>query len=181
MRRVLVLVPLVVVAALAGAPAAWAGGFVTVGLSSTPDGVEAGVPWRVDITILQHGRTPAPGLQPAVRIRSGDSVRTVVARPLDRDGVYRAEVTFPHAGRWDYEVLDGYSELPHTFAAVRIGAGTAAAADAGAPPRSAPAPAAADDGPATGWLVGAALALLAAVAVLLVDRRRRPLVPGQAT
>jgi hypothetical protein len=167
MRRLLPLV--VLLAGLAGAPAAWAGGFVTVGLSSTPDGMEAGTPWRVDITVLQHGRTPAEGLQPAVLIRSGDTARTIPARPTGRAGVYRAAVAFPHAGRWEYEVRDGYSEMPHTFAAVEIapGDGTAAVSRTPAAPP-------ADDGPAIGWLAGAALALIAAAALVATDRRRRP-------
>ena len=37
---------------------ALAGGWATVKLSSTPDGAEAGAPWVVNLTVLQHGVTP---------------------------------------------------------------------------------------------------------------------------
>lgn len=36
---------------------ALAGGWATVGLSSTPDGAAAGRPWHLELTVLQHGRT----------------------------------------------------------------------------------------------------------------------------
>ncbi len=167
MRRLL-LVPIVL--ALVAPAAAQAGGFATAGLSSTPEGVAPGEPWKVDVTVLQHGRTPLDGLVPRVRISSGGQTRDFVAEPAGKPGVYRAEVVFPSAGRWDYEVLDGFiNEVPHTFPAVQIGDGTtAAAASAGQSP-----PPAADGGIAAGWLVAAGAALLVAAGVLLADRRRR--------
>jgi hypothetical protein len=166
-RRSLSLIPLTVLFALAAAPPALAGGFVTVGLSSTPDGVASGAPWRVDITVLQHGRTPLDGITPKVRIDSGGTEKEFVAEPTGKPGVYRAKVVFPAGGRWSYEVLDGFNdEVPHTFPAVDIGAG------AGSP--AAPAGAATGgDGIAAGWLWGAGAALLLAVAVSGLDRRRR--------
>jgi hypothetical protein len=173
MRRLLLL-PLAVAVLLLAAPAAWGGGWATVGLSSTPDGLDAGTPWKVDITIMQHGVTPLSGLEPALTIRAGDTVRTVAARPTGKTGVYRAEVVFPRAGRWQYEVRDGFVNETHTFAPVEIapagaGAGTATRAQADA----VPAPADDDGRVAWGWLAGAAAALIAAAGVLLFDRRRR--------
>jgi mono/diheme cytochrome c family protein len=100
--------------------AASAGGFATVGLSSLPDGTAPGRPWHVTLTILQHGRTPLPGLQPVVRIRSGAAARTFPARPDRRPGVYTADVVFPAAGTWRYAIDDGFSQR-HDFAPVRIG------------------------------------------------------------
>src|SRR3712207_3721962 len=98
-RRVLLLIA-VAVLPLAGAPGtARAGGFATVGLSSLPDGVRPGTPWRVELTVLQHGRRPLDGVRPQLTIRSGDSVRVVSAVPAGRAGRYRAVVRFPHAGR----------------------------------------------------------------------------------
>jgi hypothetical protein len=173
-RRSLLLIPLALLLALLAAPAALGGGFATVGLSSTPDCVAPGQPWKVDITVLQHGRTPLQGLTPRVRIRSGSTTREFTAKPTGEPGVYRAEVVFPNAGRWDYEVLDGFiNETPHTFPAVEIGAGDGAAA---APVATAatPTPVSEDGGGiAAGWLVGAGAALLLAFAVLGLDRRRR--------
>ena len=161
MRRSLSLIPLALLLALAAAPPAHAGGFATVGLSSTPDGVAAGTPWTVDITVLAHGRTPLEGIAPKVRIDSDGAPQQFVAKPTGKAGVYRAEVVFPTAGRWSYEVLDGYVNEVHTFPAVDVGAGSAPAAETGG------------GGIAAGWLWGAGAALLLAVAVLGLDRRRR--------
>jgi hypothetical protein len=170
-RRSLLLVPLAVVVVLMAPALAGAGGFATAGLSSTPDGVQPSQPWKVDITLLQHGRTPLVGVSPRVRISSGDATRFFAAKPTGKDGVYRATVVFPTAGRWDYQVLDGFNDaMPHSFPTVEIGDGSAAAAPAAS--RQAPAPAP-DGGIATGWLWGAGAALLLALAVLAADRLRR--------
>ena len=168
MRRSSLLFPLVLVILLLAPAVAAAGGFATAGLSSTPEGVAPGQPWNVDITVLQHGRTPLEGISPRLEISSGDATREFVAKPTGEAGVYRASVVFPTAGRWDYQVFDGFNdELPHSFPAVEIGDGAAAAATS--------APARNDGGIASGWLWGAGAALALALLVLAVDRlRRRP-------
>ena len=162
MRRVLIALPLALVLLIA--PAAHAGGWATVGLSSTPAGTEPGTPWPVEITVLQHGVTPLEGVNPTVIITSGDARKTFAAKPTGKPGVYRAEVVFPTSGRWSYAVDDGFiSERQHTFPAVQIGAET-----------SAPAAATGDDGGglSAGWLVPGVALLLAAAALLARDRRR---------
>jgi hypothetical protein len=131
----------------------------------------------VDITVLQHGRTPLEGVTPRVQISSGDATREFAAKPTAKPGVYRARVVFPSAGRWDYVVFDGFNDqLPHTFPAVRIGDGAESPAAPSPAQAPAPAPAPPDDGGmAAGWLWGAGLVLLLALVVLLADRdRRRP-------
>jgi hypothetical protein len=171
-RRSLLLVPLAVVVSLMAPAVAAGGGFATAGLSSTPDGVAPGQPWTVDITVLQHGRTPLVGITPRISISSGDSQRFFGAKPTGEPGVYRATVVFPSAGRWDYQVLDGFDDsMPHTFGSVDIGDGAAAAAPAASP--QAPAPAADEGGIASGWLWGAGAAVVLALAVLAADRARR--------
>ena len=160
MRRVLIALPLALV--LLVAPAAHAGGWATVGLSSTPAGTEPGTPWPVEITVLQHGVTPLEGVEPAVIITSGDARETFPATPTGKPGVYRAEVVFPTAGRWSYAVDDGFiSERVHTFPAVQIDAGTSAPATGGD-----------GGGPSAGWLIPGVALLLAAAALLARDRRR---------
>ena len=164
MRRVVIALPLALVLLIA--PAAYAGGWATVGLSSTPAGTEPGTPWPVEITVLQHGVTPLEGVKPTVIITSGDARKTFAATPTGKPGVYRAKVVFPTAGRWNYAVDDGFiSERPHTFPAVQIGAATSAPA---------PAPATGGDGggPSAGWLVPGVALLLAAAAVLARGRWR---------
>ena len=109
-------------------PAATAGGWATVGLSSLPpSGLEANQTWPVDITVLQHGMTPLAGVTPIVRIRdsSGKLAKTITAAPTDTAGVSHAEVTFPGEGTFTYEVYDGFTEYggaqTHTFSPVAIG------------------------------------------------------------
>jgi hypothetical protein len=179
MRRLLPVL-VVVLAALAAAPAAWAGGFVTVGLSSTPAGVGPDRTWAVDITVLQHGRTPVEWSTPSVRIESGATVRTFQAVPTDELGVFRATVVFPRGGNWTYAVSDGFSDTLHTFPTVRIGGAGEAASTTPAQTTAAPPAPDGDGGIAAGWLAGAALALLAAGAILAADRRRPPVAPRAA-
>jgi hypothetical protein len=146
---------------LVAAPAAQAGGFATVGLSSTPGDRE----WTVDITVLQHGVTPLDGVTPHVDITAGSTTRTFAARPTGTPGVYRADVVFPHGGRWSYQVRDGFTDIsPHTFKAVTIPGGPAGGPAAGS---------AADDGVDLALLVPGLVLLVAAAVLLLLPRIRR--------
>jgi hypothetical protein len=119
---------LVFALALVATPVASAGGWATVGLSSLPPtGLKAGQPWPLDITVLQHGRTPLAGVSPVLRIRddSGKVVSTFTATPTGKTGVYHAVVRFPGEGAYAYEVYDGFSQYggaqTHTFKPVQIG------------------------------------------------------------
>jgi hypothetical protein len=174
-RRSLLALPILVV--LVAAPAALAGGWATVGLSSAPAGAQPGRPWSVDLTILQHGRTPLADLQPVVTITNGDTTRRFTAKPTGKAGVYHADVVFPAAGRWEYQIDDGFiSGVPHTYPAVQIGtpASSPSGGDGG-PSASAPvsSPPGGDSGPSALWLIPG-IALLAAAALLVAgDRRRR--------
>jgi hypothetical protein len=136
MRRKLIIVAAALALACAGT--ALAGGWATVKLSSSPKGVAAGEPWVVDITVLQHGLASQPlcCLKPAITIRkvagarsassSSAVTKTFKAKATGRIGVYRARVVFPSAGKWRYEVFDGFTEYggarTHKFAPVKIAA-----------------------------------------------------------
>lgn len=129
MNRWLVGTTVALATALTAPGIAWGGGFATVGLSSLPDGLRPGQPWVVELTVLQHGRTPLDGLRPAVTVAPADGGavgRTFPARPTGEPGVYAARVVFPSAGRWRYEVDDGFTST-HTYAPVQIGGPPAAA------------------------------------------------------
>jgi hypothetical protein len=139
-RRSFVRKALIIVAAVAliSASTAYAGGWATVRLSSSPKGLTADKPWIVNITVLQHGLASQPlsGLKPTVTIRRVGPLRAASgaaekqptirfrARPTGRTGVYRARVVFPSAGTWRYEVFDAFTEYggarTHTFAPVKI-------------------------------------------------------------
>ena len=169
MRRVLLAVGLLLVFA----PAAHAGGWATVGLSSTPEGVAPGKSWNVELTVLQHGVTPLTDVKPVVTIFNAGKREDFAAKPTGKPGVYRASVVFPTAGRWQYQIDDGFiSQQPHTYPAVQIGA-----PDATAP---AAAPSEGDGGPNLLWLIPGIALLLAALALVAGPRLRRHQQPQAA-
>jgi len=162
-RRLLIAVPLVFLALTA---TAFGGGWATVGMSSTPEGAKPGEPWVVDMTILQHGRTPLEGVHPSLTIINGDARQTFNAKATEEPGVYRVSVTFPTKGLWSYQVDDGFiSGQPHTFKAVEIGA-------PGTTPSTAPTTSD-GGGPSLIWLIPGLALLAAAAGVLLFARRPR--------
>jgi hypothetical protein len=107
-------------AALAFAPVAQAGCWATVKLSSLPTTRV----WAVNVTPLQHGRTPLPDAKPRIEIRRGSGAWQVfAARRTAKSGVFRARVVFPSAGRWQFRVWDGFEPVCaryHTYAPVTI-------------------------------------------------------------
>jgi hypothetical protein len=152
-----------VAAGLLGVPAAaTAGGWATVSLSTTPDGLGPGDPWNVEMTILQHGRTPLDGVEPSILLTDGSTGKTVyaAAKPTGRPGVYEARAVFPEAGRWTYAVDDGFSRI-HDYPAVTIGGAASAPAAAGG------------DGFPWSALLVSLLAGVAAAGLTTVLRRRR--------
>lgn len=164
MRRCLLFLPLLL---LLMAPAvAHAGGFATTGLSSTPDGLRAGEAWKVELTVLQHGRTPLSELSPEIVTVNADGNRTTFrAKPTGRPGHYAATVSFPKAGQWRYVVYDGFNNaMPTTFPAVVIRS-TAPTTTVRRPDPVGP--------PALPIVVGGVL-LLGAVGLWLTRRRRHP-------
>jgi hypothetical protein len=184
---------LAIVAAVAGAliaPAsATAGGWATVGLDPLPDGVGPGKTWEVELTVLQHGRTPLENVRPRVIITRAGDRDVFPARATSEPGVYRAEVVFPSAGTWRYAVDDGFTQT-HTFPPVRVREGGTAKAPATGRDNQ-PAVAVAQSGPSGGsgddsgggsdLLPAVAIAAVAALAVAfgaaLLRRRRPPAAP----
>ena len=118
MKRLLLVLTLV---GLGLAATAEAGGWATVKLSSTPNGIVAGQIWDVRLTVLQHGVTPLAGVEPAVLIRKGGVARSFTARPTTKVGVYRARVVFPSAGTWTWKVDDGFTRV-HGYAPLLVSA-----------------------------------------------------------
>jgi hypothetical protein len=125
MKRLLLLATL---AAGLLAPAATAGGWATVQLSAVPtDGMQAGTKLPIDITVLQHGKTPLEGVTPIFRIRDGQAnvLAEYRGEPTGKAGVYHVDVVFPKAGVFNYEVADGFNTYGgaqvHTYPTVEIG------------------------------------------------------------
>ena len=152
------LIVLALGAVLAAAGTAGAGGWATAGLAPPPDDIAAGQTWTAEMRILQHGRTPLVGVEPAVILTnpaSGEKMR-FAAKPAGEPGVYRAEVRFPSAGEWRYAVDDGFGGR-HTFAPVAVGGASSGGSF-----------------PLAKTIGGGALALVAAAALGLFLRRQRP-------
>jgi hypothetical protein len=195
MRRILIAV--IAAGALYQAGLASAGCMATVGLAPPPQGIAPGTTWSAEITVLQHGIQPLPNqktAQPTLTIVNTETgaEQTFVARRTADPEVYVANVVFPAAGSWRYEVFDDFTSdasgpVPcaqtHTFSAVDVG-GPAGGGSQTPPSSSEPAPtpaqpvpsaATGDDGSFPVWpVVGAVLAGLAAIAAsLLLVRRRR--------
>jgi hypothetical protein len=165
MRRCLLILPLLL---LLTAPAvAHAGGLATVRLSSTPESLRAGQPWRVELAIRQPGRAPRSDLRPAVVVRDADGNRTIYrAVATRRTGHYATTVRFPSAGQWTYFVYDGLDpEHPHTYPAVVIRPANAGVATTRHPDPVGP--------PALPIVLAGVLALGAGI-VWLARRRRHP-------
>lgn len=136
--RIVLGAALACVAAMAAVPGgASAGGFSTVGLTSPPPpGVQAGQTWDARFTLLAHGRTPATGMTPVVKIEpaGGGDVRTIRAVETDEPGAYRARVVFPAGGRWAVEVAEHRLLPGHAFGQVKVGASMASDRSSGGLP-----------------------------------------------
>jgi hypothetical protein len=172
------------------APAS-AGCWATVGLAPPPATVGSGDTWAAQLTILQHGQNPLPDAakaRPEVTIvnASTGERRTFAAKATDpAAGTYVANVVFPSAGTWRYEVFDGFTSWngeaapcaqTHTFASVDIGGPGSAAPKA--PPPSAVAE---SESTFPVWpLAGGLAALVAAVSLALFLRRRGSRAPISA-
>jgi hypothetical protein len=175
MNRITLFTATALAVALIAPATSLAGGWATVGLSSLPEGTQPREVWMVDLTVLQHGRTPLEGIAPTVLIRDarGGDEKAFPAKPTERAGVYRAHVAFPSAGRWTYAVDDDFSQV-HQLGTVRIGAGRESATAAARPTSAAPTDPC--DGVTLAGALGIALGagLLAALFTAALRRRGAP-------
>ena len=149
---------------LLGAPAAGvAQERATVKLSSKPDKIPAGEPWKVTLTIKQPGRAARADLRPAVIVKDADGFTTTYpARAAKKAGRYKTTVVFPRAGQFTYAVRDGLSTAPPEYRSVII--------KAPAPTVDRPDPV----GPPELPIIFAGVLALGAAGYVLIRRRQRP-------
>ncbi len=86
-----------------------AGGWSVVTLDASPENVAAGEDTVIGFRVLQHGRTPMPGLKAAVHAvhrQSGQSVK-FTASDDGQPGHYAVTVNLPQPGAWDWWI-DAY-------------------------------------------------------------------------
>ena len=92
--------------ALVGVSSAFAGGWAVTTLDPLPNELRAGQTYAIGYTIRQHGQTPFASAQTAIEIRSSRSQapQRFRAVPDGPPGHYVAQVTFPTAGEWQWDV-----------------------------------------------------------------------------
>ena len=89
---------------LSGPPVA-AGGAATVRVDGPSIGPVTGVPWQLELEVLQHGVTPIDWERVSLVARQPATGMVTAANghPGDKLGRYRMEVVFPDAGEWTME------------------------------------------------------------------------------
>ncbi|HEV2126238.1 MAG TPA: hypothetical protein VGW38_26075 [Chloroflexota bacterium] len=110
---------LCIILAVAAAVPAAAGGWAVTALDRLPTEIRAGEPYQIGYTILQHGQTPFSSRDTGVRIRTSSGEEHVFqARREGAPGHYVAEVAFPEAGTWTWEITHEFG--PHTLPSVSV-------------------------------------------------------------
>jgi hypothetical protein len=97
---------------LALVPGVLAGGWAVITLDEPPGEIHAGEPWRMDFTVLQHGKTPVHDLDansPIEPLLVAENPQTgqrieVMAERLKEPGRFTIEVTFPSEGAWEWTI-----------------------------------------------------------------------------
>lgn len=172
-------------ALLAGAAPAFAGGWAIISLDALPADVRAGQTQQIGFTVLQHGVTPTnrdldgSTLVPVLTITPLDAAagkaQEFNARPEGATGHFIADVTFPAAGRWAWSI-----QLPSYMVQTN---GTSSKGAEFEPLTVLPLTPAAEPAPAPGMLPaalrwGGVALLVAALGALLLGRRARPVAAG---
>jgi hypothetical protein len=141
---------------------ALAGGWAVITVDRLPGNVEAGKPFEVGFTVLQHGRTPMGGLDPEISARNPVTHQTfsAVAGPAGKTGHYVAVVTLPSEGYWDWsiEAFTANQPMPQIFVGPPAGSSPQTALNGG-------------PGTMLPWLVGSAGLVLAVVGLIFLLRR----------
>lgn len=84
---------------------AYAGGWAVITLDELPSNVVAGEPLKIGFTVLQHGKTPMPGLTPTITANLNKEAEFVVsAEPEGKSGHYTATLNFPKEGEWQWSI-----------------------------------------------------------------------------
>ncbi len=129
-KRALLTVPLALLAVLVFAGAALAGGWASVTMADPPSDIPPGEETSVELTVLQHGKTPVDWPKITVVATNADSGAVVrsEAHPVSgKLGRYAVALTFPTAGEWEitYQsrelVMDGTASL-NVIAATAVAA-----------------------------------------------------------
>ncbi len=131
-KRALLTVPLALLAVLVFAGAALAGGWASVTMADPPSDIPPGEETSVELTVLQHGKTPVDWPKITVVATNADSGAVVrsEAHPVSgKLGKYAVALTFPTAGEWEIAYQSKELVMDST-ATLNVIAATAVAAPA---------------------------------------------------
>lgn len=106
MRHMLMRAAILLIMLLAVASPVLAGGWATVRLDEAPGPVIAGEPWRFGFMVKQHDITPTNDVEPVIRAVHTESGVVISAEgtQVGDVGHFEAEITFPLAGTWKWEI-----------------------------------------------------------------------------
>jgi plastocyanin len=104
--RTLGITALLVISLLTCSMPVVAGGWAMVRLDTTPGEVVVGAPWKFGFVVRQHDISPTNDVEPVVTAQhqeTGDVI-TATAQQEGPVGHFVAELTFPRAGNWKWEI-----------------------------------------------------------------------------
>lgn len=87
-----------------------AGGWAVTTFSDVPSEFQAGTVYRLDYSIRQHGQSLVDVEDTSIRIWNPETgeEHLFAGQSTGETGYYTAEVTFPSAGEWQWEVIQGW-------------------------------------------------------------------------
>jgi hypothetical protein len=158
---------------------AFAGGWVVITVDSLPGTVHAGEAVTLGFWVRQHGERPTNDVAPqltAMNRETGETV-TVDAEQAGETGHFEVSLVFPEAGTWEWQLSAAPFPQVLTFEPLTVlpAIGTDATAAEAVPdvvPQTA-APAVTNGAPTVLRWVGAGMLAVAALLVLVGQRRRQ--------
>jgi hypothetical protein len=130
-RRVIAAIGALVLSLVSVSGAVLAGGWAVTSMEGVPAEFEAGQAYTLTYTIRQHGERPVDVDETFISASSATAGSlTFPGQPTGQTGVYTAEVRFPTAATWEWEVLQGPFG-PQSLGTVTVTAPAAAAGSSG--------------------------------------------------
>ncbi|HEX5166143.1 MAG TPA: hypothetical protein VFV93_12155 [Thermomicrobiales bacterium] len=122
MRRLITSLVLALVAILAMASTAVAGGWATVEMDKPVTQIEVNEPMTLDFTLLQHGVTPTDWTTTYVEARNNETGETLRFDAIagSEVGRWTVDVTFPSAGTWHWAIKTEELAVEDTFPAIEV-------------------------------------------------------------
>ncbi len=157
MKRLIRILAPTALLVLSLASAALAGSVAVVTFAELPPEFDAGTSYTLDYSILAHGKEPMPLGATSLRFQGPGGETLTFPATSSEPGQWTAEVTFPAAGEWRWEVVSG-DQIVQTLGTLPV----------------LPAPTAVPAGLMDSLRVGLPIATLLALVLLVFEIRSRP-------